>query len=296
MRINQLLIKSLAIILLIGVCSSVPTQPAILLAQPVIDAPRVFLINGRQLAETKQRIHEGDQNFAPALAKLEQDAQKALSGGTFSVLSKAITPPSGDKHDYMSQAPYFWPDPKKPNGLPYIRRDGERNPEINKISDHRTMDQMVSGVRALALAYYFKGNEEYAAKATQLLRAWFLDPATRMNPNLQYAQGIPGINTAEALVSLKRGAWQTWLTQSACWQVRRPGPMPTSAVSRTGTENFFSGCATARMVEMKPPPGIIMGPTMTCRLRPMHIPGEDGVSQTDPGDSQTKACCHADRT
>ena len=82
---------------------------------------------------------------APAqtdLIKLERDGRKALTSGPFSVTSKAITPPSGDKHDYMSQAPYFWPDPNRPNGWPYIRRDGERNPEIEKITDHRVMDQM----------------------------------------------------------------------------------------------------------------------------------------------------------
>jgi len=162
-------------------------------------APRTFLLNPQKLTETKQRIQSGDKTFDAALVKLEADARQALKQEPVSVTTKAPTPPSGDKHDYMSQAPYFWPDPSKPNGLPYIRRDGERNPELNKITDHHTLDLMEAAVRTLSLAYYFKGNEEYAAKAAVILRAWFLDPATRMNPNLQYAQFIPGVNTGRGI-------------------------------------------------------------------------------------------------
>src|SRR5258705_13948516 len=82
-----------------------------LLARPVVDAPRVFMLNARQLAETRQRIHDGDKSLDAALARLESDAHQALSQEPPSVVSKETTPPSGDKHDYMSQAPYFWPDP-----------------------------------------------------------------------------------------------------------------------------------------------------------------------------------------
>ncbi len=162
-------------------------------------APRVFLLDARQLQVTRQRVQAGDKNLTPAWTKLEGEAQKVLSARPSSVVNKETTPPSGDKHDYMSQAPYFWPDPKSPNGLPYIRRDGERNPEINKITDHRSLDQLESSVETLALAFYFKGEEAYAAKATQLLRAFFLDPATRMNPNLEYAQYISGVNTGRGI-------------------------------------------------------------------------------------------------
>jgi hypothetical protein len=161
-------------------------------------APRVFLIDGRKLAETKRRINSGDETFAAALAKLERDASRAMQQKPLTVISKAVMPPSNDKHDYMSQAPYFWPNPDKPGGLPYIHRDGERNPELDKITDHLALDQMEAAVRTLSLAYYFKHDEEYAAKATQLLRAWFLDPATRMNPNLEYAQFVPGASAGRS--------------------------------------------------------------------------------------------------
>jgi hypothetical protein len=163
------------------------------------DPPRVFLIDPRGLAETRRLILSGDKGFDAPLRRLESDARKALGPGVFSVTTKAFAPPSGDRHDYMSQAPYFWPDPKRPGGLPYVRRDGERNPEINKITDHREMDRMVESVSALALAYYLRGDEAYAAKAAQLLRAWFTDPATRMNPNLEYAQYVPGVNTGRGI-------------------------------------------------------------------------------------------------
>ncbi len=161
--------------------------------------PKVFLLDAKQLQLTKQRIREVDKSMAEAWRKLQGEAQKALTGGPFSVVTKEPTPPSGNKHDYMSQAPYFWPDPNKAGGLPYIRRDGERNPEIDKITDHRSLDQMVAAVETLALAYYFRSDETYATKAVELLRAFFLDPDTRMNPHLQFAQAIPGVNTGRGI-------------------------------------------------------------------------------------------------
>ena len=162
---------------------------AVLMLPPIASAqtgnPRVFILDAKQLQ--------------PNLARLERDAQKALSSGTFSVTTKDATPPSGDKHDYMSQAPYFWPNPATSNGLPYIRRDGERNPEIDKITDHHVLDQMESAVDVLAQAYYVTRKEEYAAKAASLFRTFFLDAPTRMNPNLQFAQAIPGVNTGRGI-------------------------------------------------------------------------------------------------
>src|SRR4029079_12800027 len=116
-----------------------------------------------------------------------------------SVMDKAITPPSGDKHDYVSQAPYWWPDPSKPDGKPYIRKDGVRNPEIDRITDHDKLGRLIDAVATLGVTYAYTGREAYATHAGRLVRAWFVDPATRMNPNLQFGQYVPGVNQGRGI-------------------------------------------------------------------------------------------------
>ena len=154
--------------------------------------PRVFSFDAKLLAATRQRVLAGDEVLRAALSHLRDEADKALKAKGVSVMDKTLLPPSGDKHDYMSLAPYYWPDPASSNGLPYINRDGEVNPETRTISDHEGLGRTCSLAETLALAYYFTGNEAYAAKATALVRNWFLEPATRMNPNLNFAQAVRG--------------------------------------------------------------------------------------------------------
>jgi len=182
-----------SLLLALAVPQSVPAA-----TNTAIAPLRVFLLDAKHLAATRPKALAGDQLFAAALVVLERDAKQALQAGPFSVMNKTNIPPSGDRHDYLSIAPYFWPNPDTTNGLPYVRRDGERNP-ANRTSDRRNLSGLVENVETLALAWYFTGNDAYATKATQLLRTWFLDPATRMNPNFQFAQAVPGVNTGRGI-------------------------------------------------------------------------------------------------
>ncbi len=166
---------------------------------PAVAPPRVFLWDASTLLAARASLARGGTSLQPALAKLRADAEHALHLKSPSVLDKPQTAASGDKHDYFSYGPYWWPDPAKPGGLPYIRRDGEVNPTSRKDTDDVGFSKLGEAIETLGLAYWFTGDERYAQQAARLVRVWFLDPATRMNPNLQHAQAIPGITVGRGI-------------------------------------------------------------------------------------------------
>jgi hypothetical protein len=103
---------------------------------------------------------------------------------------------AGGLHDFYSQADYFWPNPEDPNG-PYINRDGQSNP--GNFDEHRrVMVRLSIEMPALTAAWLLSGNREYARRACDHLRAWFVDADTRMNPNLEFAQAVKGVSTGRS--------------------------------------------------------------------------------------------------
>jgi hypothetical protein len=100
-------------------------------------------------------------------------------------------------HDYYSEGDYWWPDPANPDG-PYIRRDGRSNPA--KFDGHRdALIRFGADMPMLASAWMLTRDARFAKTAIGNLKAWFVDPATRMNPDLRHAQAIIGVNTGRAI-------------------------------------------------------------------------------------------------
>ncbi|MCT9934075.1 alginate lyase family protein [Planotetraspora sp. A-T 1434] len=156
--------------------------------------PQTVVLDGRRLALTRLGVH-AIPDLRRQLKTLTAQADGWLTKGPWSVTHKPQLPPSGDKHDYLSEAPYWWPSkpktPDNPWGCPYIQKDGVRNPAIDEITDHEERGEMFNAVYTLTLAWYYTGKAAYAERAALDLRTWFIDPATRMNPSLNYTQFIP---------------------------------------------------------------------------------------------------------
>lgn len=121
------------------------------------------------------------------LATLAQHAPAALKVPLTTVVEGASLP-GGDPHDYVSYARYYWPDPAKPDGLPFIKHDGRHNHEQVALGDRPRIGTFTDTVTALAAAWQLNHDETAARRAGVWLRAWYVDPATRMNPNLDYGQ------------------------------------------------------------------------------------------------------------
>ncbi|MEG9437307.1 alginate lyase family protein [Edaphobacter sp. HDX4] len=138
----------------------------------------------------------------------------------------------GGLHDFFSQADYFWPNPKNPDG-PYISRDGQSNPE--NFDDHRrAMVNLSLQMPALTAAWLLTGDSRYAKHAAAHLRAWFVTPATRMNPNLEFAQGVHGASTGRSY-----GIIDTLHLVEVARAASFLGPESLSASDKQGLKQWF---------------------------------------------------------
>ena len=176
--------------------------------------------------------------------RVVSSARTYLAEEPITITASSSSRSAGGLHDFFSEGDYWWPDPQNPGG-PYIQRDGMSNPD--NFNDHRRYLMRLSvQVPALTAAWKLTGDRRYADQAAKHLRAWFVSPATRMNPNLQYAQAIHGRFTGRGtgiidtihLVEVARAAeiletapgWQpadtaalhAWFTDYLTWLTTRP--------------------------------------------------------------------------
>lgn len=185
-------------------------------------------------------------------------ARRYLHEQPKTIVSAPASQSAGSLHDYFSEADYFWPDLKNPQG-PYINRDGESNPA--NFNTHRLLLIRLSlQVPALAAAWLLTRHRDFAEHAAAHLRAWFIEPAARMNPNLQYAQAVHGVTTgrsygiidtlqlvevAQAAIVLRNGGalsesdWQrtrSWFAEYLNWmQTSDPGRKERDAKNNHGS-------------------------------------------------------------
>jgi hypothetical protein len=129
--------------------------------------------------------------------RLVKEADSVLAVPPKTIVTAVNPRSAGGPHDWSSEGDYWWPDPQNPSG-PYIQRDGLTNPD-NFVAHRELMLTFVRAFGALAAAATATGDERYAAAAVRHLHAWFVDPASRMNPNLNYAQAIKGLNAGRSI-------------------------------------------------------------------------------------------------
>jgi hypothetical protein len=154
--------------------------------------PATVYWDGAHLAALRDSQPQSDPRYREVFARLRKNAEISRKRGPYTVMDKKDIPPSGDKHDYLSYARYWWPNPNTVDGLPYIRRDGKTNEELLAKGDRVPIGKLYDDLETLALAGYLLNDERYANHAALLVRTWFLDEATQMNPHLRYGQAVPG--------------------------------------------------------------------------------------------------------
>jgi hypothetical protein len=145
----------------------------------------------------------GSDTVGPIIDSLISRAESELDGPVWTVVSKTTLPPSGDPHDYWHPAPYLWPNPDTRDGRPFVVRDGERVPGTilwepgSERYDRSALQSMIDGTFVSSLAGHVSGEDRFFKRGADLVRAWFVEPETRMNPHMRYSQPWLGHNDDE---------------------------------------------------------------------------------------------------
>lgn len=156
--------------------------------RPSVTSPPL-LVEGVQ----RTRALVGDGALGPAVAAAADSARRVLTLGPWTVTDKAWTPGGADHHDFVHVADYAWPDPDRPDGLPWVIRDGRVNPDAAGMArDGAWLRELGLAVRALTLGWWVTGDAAMAERVALLVRTWFTDATTRMRPALDHAVVVPG--------------------------------------------------------------------------------------------------------
>jgi len=156
-----------------------------------------ILYDDMLLQEAKEAIHKKDGNIMPVYMVIKNYVDSIsmnLEPLSVAPSNKIHIAPSGDPRDYITLSPYWWPDSLKVDGIPYIRKDGKRNPKVYEYRERVNSTIFAENVQLLAVTYFLSEEEKYAEKAAEMLRVWFLYPITGMNPNMTYSQYVPGMD------------------------------------------------------------------------------------------------------
>lgn len=197
MKVVKLSIRNLALLAFFSVNMSACTSTSSSSNQSKVSNHKVenqlIYLNEERLKLSLEQIKQEEPLYVNAYQDLIKLANKELKKKVDPVTNKTMIPASGDIHDYHTLGSYYWPDPSKKDGLPWIYKDGEFNP-INKgpATDFNRRKDMLASLNILNMAYYFSQDEKYLNKAREIVRVWFINNETKMNPNIDYGKAIPG--------------------------------------------------------------------------------------------------------
>jgi len=231
--------------------------------------PKTTVLSGATLVTVQNQLaHGASAEQKKALTRLLQSADGYLTTGPWSVVDKQTFPPSQDKHDYMSQAPYWWPaDATNPPETPgtagdctkgyYVQHDGIRNTrEVDPpaLTDRAGLHATIQGILHLSLAWYYTGDARYAQRAELFARHWFFDPDTAMNANMSYGQGIPCQKTptlgrGTGIIEASGGYLSDLVDGLAILDLGAPGWTQTDQTSMRAWLSSFLGWLTTKQTD-----------------------------------------------